>query len=404
MEVRYKKDMNHNYLILEYPNDIDYETNMMLKNRINGLLKGKKYKFNGCTELYYDITSKQPLSRIYEKRELSAVDVEGVLISIRNLHGELKRYLLSAEKVIFDPDYCYCNPESCRPEWVFYGKRADGNGLRNLAEFLIDRVNHGDKQAVDMTYRFYKMVKDDVLTIRELEELLEVNSRKENEEVDLKDKRQEDMILDFSNEIMETSHQMHFEDISSAEEGKLAFYGRKIKQKIKELLEEKIKSIRPQQEHNYMRKDNKRNINIKDKSEDARRGKFEEDTYNKEWETFGLEKNEYYTGETVVMGLKNPLDVRRLRSLSKGSKSIISLDKLPCTLGKMEEYADIVLNDPSISRLHVRLFEEDGEIYMQDLNSKNGSYINNLELEANEIVKLKLGDEVIFGNLRYVFE
>ena len=80
------------------------------------------------------------------------------------------------------------------------------------------------------------------------------------------------------------------------------------------------------------------------------------------------------------------------------------MERLPCVLGKMEECADVVLKDPGVSRMYARIFEENGEIYLQDLNSRNGSFINNLELEANEIVKLKVGDEVAFGNLRYIFE
>ena len=80
------------------------------------------------------------------------------------------------------------------------------------------------------------------------------------------------------------------------------------------------------------------------------------------------------------------------------------MQKLPCILGKMVEWSDIVLRDQSISRMHARIFEENGELYLQDLNSTNGSYINNLELESNEIVKLKIGDEITFGNLRYIYE
>ena len=173
MEARYKKDMNHNYLILEYEESTFYEVNMVLHNQIKGLLECHKHIFNGKTEMYYDISSKQPLSRIYMKKELKIEDIRLLLSSILRLLDELKRYLLSAENIVFDAEYCYCNPETKQPEWVFYPKCNTGDNMRNLAEFLIDRVDHGERAAVDMAYRFYKLVKDEILTRKELEKILE---------------------------------------------------------------------------------------------------------------------------------------------------------------------------------------------------------------------------------------
>ena len=104
------------------------------------------------------------------------------------------------------------------------------------------------------------------------------------------------------------------------------------------------------------------------------------------------------------MGIKNTFEKRQLRNLSGRGERLISLERLPCVLGKMEECADVVLKDPGVSRMHARIFEENGEIYLQDLNSRNGSFINNLELEANEIVKLKVGDEVAIDGIDATYE
>lgn len=404
MEIRYKKDMNHNYLILESLGGIGYETKMILNNRINGLLKGKCCRFNGCTELYYDITSKQPLSRVYEKRELSAKDVEGIFTAVCNLFEELKRYLLSAENVIFDAELCYCNPENRRPEWIYYvdKDKKEGTGMRNLSEFLIDRVNHGEPYAVDMVYSFYKMVKEETFSAQRLLQIVENYQRKECEETNAKKEWAEEELFASVNDAEEWRETAYHNKISPYAEEKRIKFGVNIKQKIKAFIsgKEGFRWIHSENGTACMQKTERQEIRKKE----VEKTKYTENIYGEDWETYGLNQSESYNGETVVMGVRNPSKVRHLRSLSKGSDSIISLDKLPYILGKMEECADIVLKDPSISRLHARLFEEDGEIYMQDLNSKNGTYINNLELEANEIVKLKLGDEVIFGNLRYVFE
>lgn len=373
MEARYKKDMNHNYLILEYEESTYYEANMVLHNQIKGLLECHKQIFNGKTEMYYDISSKQPLSRIYTKRELKSEDVRLLLSSILRLLDELKRYLLSAENIVFDAEYCYCNLETKQPEWVFYPKCDAGNNMRNLAEFLIDRVDHGERVAVDMAYRFYKLVKDEILTRKELEKILE-EYEEDKEEISAGN------INNYvqNQDIFAESYQEEVKDESKQSENVTRW------SLIKNFFRNKI-------------------------SESAQKSRIENVTYTRnasitEWETFGLEQENSYSGETVVMGIQSMTAARRLRSLSKGSDSYISLKKLPCVLGKMEDCADVVLKDPSISRMHARIYEEAGELYLQDLNSTNGSYINNLELESNETVKLKIGDEIMFGNLRYIYE
>lgn len=404
MEVRYKKDIDHNYLILKCTGEVNYETTMMLNNRINGLLSGSKSRFNGCTELYYDITSRQPLSRIYAKRELVAEDIKGILMSVRNLFEELKRYFLSVHHIIYDVDYCYCNPESRKPEWIFYPEEIQQEGIRKLAEFLIDRVNHEDKKAVDLSYQFYKLVKENELSIKELDELLE-----EYQEEDKPDciNHQEDEDTYISMNCPAESKENVQPGLSSAEGGKWSVIKRKLEEKLFELLGKKegVKQQTIRENNNYSIRGNQ---NIRDRVVEKNgrylRNESKDYSYDADWEYYGSEPDTACEGETVVMGIKNTFEKRQLRNLSGRGERLISLERLPCVLGKMEECADVVLKDPGVSRMHARIFEENGEIYLQDLNSRNGSFINNLELEANEIVKLKVGDEVAFGNLRYIFE
>ncbi len=51
-------------------------------------------------------------------------------------------------------------------------------------------------------------------------------------------------------------------------------------------------------------------------------------------------------------------------------------------IGRREE-CDIVLPyDSQISRQHARLFSKDGKWFVQDLGSRNGTYVNKLKIEA----------------------
>ena len=56
----------------------------------------------------------------------------------------------------------------------------------------------------------------------------------------------------------------------------------------------------------------------------------------------------------------------------------------------------LVLNDDTyVSQLHARLFQQNGEGYVEDLGSTNGTYVNGNQI--NGVTRLKRGDKVQFG-------
>jgi len=67
------------------------------------------------------------------------------------------------------------------------------------------------------------------------------------------------------------------------------------------------------------------------------------------------------------------------------------LDKPAITLGRGEE-CDIVLPDRQVSRVHVRVLRDSDGFHVEDLGSKNGTYVNGMPVKDR--VKLQDGDEI----------
>jgi pSer/pThr/pTyr-binding forkhead associated (FHA) protein len=63
--------------------------------------------------------------------------------------------------------------------------------------------------------------------------------------------------------------------------------------------------------------------------------------------------------------------------------------------------ADLVLNDPLVSRLHVRLELRDGVVHLEDLGSMNGTGRNGQRL--NGITPLDPGDKLQIGSATVTF-
>ncbi len=72
---------------------------------------------------------------------------------------------------------------------------------------------------------------------------------------------------------------------------------------------------------------------------------------------------------------------------------LVLADK-PVTIGRSPE-AEIVTLDERASRMHCGIRIWDGEYYVKDLKSKNGTFLNNQRVE---MAKVKPGDKIRLGN------
>lgn len=70
----------------------------------------------------------------------------------------------------------------------------------------------------------------------------------------------------------------------------------------------------------------------------------------------------------------------------------------PRVIGRSSE-VDVPLADPEASRRHAALQAAGGALYVTDLGSRNGTFLNGKRL-AGEGIELKVGDHVDVGNTR----
>src|SRR6516225_3814084 len=82
-----------------------------------------------------------------------------------------------------------------------------------------------------------------------------------------------------------------------------------------------------------------------------------------------------------------------------GMGSRYSLSDLPLVIGRGND-CDICINDHSVSRRHARIQPNADDYYAVDLQSTNGTYVNNVPAS---MYKLKDGDYLRVGNCIYRF-
>jgi predicted component of type VI protein secretion system len=77
-----------------------------------------------------------------------------------------------------------------------------------------------------------------------------------------------------------------------------------------------------------------------------------------------------------------------------GKQTELILADKPVTVGRSPD-ADIITLDERASRMHCGIRIWDGEYYVKDLKSKNGTYLNHQRVE---MAKIKPGDKIRLGN------
>lgn len=102
---------------------------------------------------------------------------------------------------------------------------------------------------------------------------------------------------------------------------------------------------------------------------------------------------------TIVDGNAYLKLINRIDSLPYKMKEHYSIDK-ELTLGRHNDN-DIYIKDPFVSKRHLRIAEDEGDYYLEDLDSSNGTYLNKDRLE--DVVKLSNGDIIRVGNIEFLF-
>lgn len=69
----------------------------------------------------------------------------------------------------------------------------------------------------------------------------------------------------------------------------------------------------------------------------------------------------------------------------------------PADVGRARR-ADLFLRDPEVSRHHARLESQNEVVYLKDLGSSNGTFLNGMRV--TETIEIRAGDEIDVGTTR----
>ena len=177
MRTEYKRDMNHNYLILYGENEINtdsYQVRMLVGNVIPSLLKCRIQGMDGQFLVYFDITSKQALNILYEERKMGVEDLRLIFGGFVKAMEDAAEYLMNPGQFIMRPEYIYMDIEKGQIYFCMMPgyERDIKEQFQILTEYILPKIDHQDGEAVILGYGVYKRAMEDSFHLEHIKEEL----------------------------------------------------------------------------------------------------------------------------------------------------------------------------------------------------------------------------------------
>lgn len=416
-------DLRCNYLTLPYEGEeTEFSLRMIVENRTEGFLSVELRRLDGQTFLYYNISGRQSMEILYAEKTIDQETFRAFMWHLQEAIALSRELFLPGDGICLEPAAIFWNLGNQRWEFVYIPGRNDRERAdiqkerEKFAEFLVMRINYEDKKLTETVYRFY----EEICAGRMHTELfLEKENAECKEEWEMQreqERREQIAIADWEKKEEDENEENEEENVlkGEAKAGNKKLYklllllwcaafaitfllGRTRQGLILPggaavvILTAVLLSIQIRQKR----------IRHKENTEETDVAYMEAEHLPYRIEREKIEK----TGteeKTVYVDIRQEQE-RKLYGIGKFRQQKIFLERLPCTVGKDAALADHIISDASVSRMHARFLAEGEVLWMQDLNSTNGTYHNGLRLKPNEKVMLEAEDEIGFGRAQFVF-
>lgn len=467
MKAEYKRDITGNYLILyadEEPDTASYQMRMLVGNTIPSILKCRVQGVDGKFRVCFDITSRQSVGSLFEEKKMGYQDLCMILGGFIQIMDELSEYLLNPERLVVKPEFMYVDLEKRQLYFCYLPGYAEDirQKFQELTEYILPKLDHEDQKAVMLGYGVYRRALEDSFHLEHIKR--ELYQEREEKEIGwenlIEKKTDEKQIL--SDDIYEENRRTKRENGKEDEvlkrdenleklscEDELIWYESEPKEDKKRgkkhiysemagmltwcicaalailmVIAGGMTGYLPRLPVTGMIAGILAAMGIgmvwvwfaafrkqkKEKEISEKREQVEEPMKNisvkfpemeeKEEQSVVTQKN---FGETVVLSAGVITGPATLVSREPGELATIYLQKDLTVVGKMENAADAVIDLPTVSRIHAKIRKRDGEYYLTDLNSRNGTSVNGKMLLSEEEYCLQDQDEVDFAQARYIF-
>lgn len=365
-EVTYERDISRSYMKIPAVEKACLDERLIFSRAYKGILPMEKCFVNGIGQYWYNISGHQALDAYCKMNGITQEFFEMLILCICRQLEILEWNLVDTRCLVVDPEYIFVNTSGEDISFILYPdtKGDFWNELRQLMEYLLTKLNHSDKQGVHQAYQIYHKTLTEGYSITDLKQaILESRVRKEPiEETPVFELTAYEEGVECKEEEADNSRQ---EATKQSLEKKL----RNLLSHVKKLLSYK--------------KGGKEEIPII---------------------VYPEEKKEEEVSIHPTVCLASVLEEPQGKLIYEGRLDCpdFELAKGSCILGKNPR-VKLYLPRETISQFHAKFEYYDKKYYVEDMNSTNGTFINEEMLPYKEVRELVPGDVLCFADVKYRF-
>lgn len=147
---------------------------MLQHNTIPGFLELRVRYVDQQCRYYYDASGLCSFAEYLKGKQIDYKTIKDFYGDIVRIYRNCQEYFLREDNCILQPDYLFLNKR--KGEWkvcYFPGfERSPEKQLEELNQYLLKKINHGDKQGVRFLYGIYELIQQEGYRIEEMEEYI----------------------------------------------------------------------------------------------------------------------------------------------------------------------------------------------------------------------------------------
>lgn len=400
-EVIYDRNLTGSYMKIPVSIGHEFDERMMLRRKLPGLLPVERCYINGVGQYWYNISGKQSLDTYCRIQKIGIDFVERMIISICSEIEILECNLLDQNCLLLDPEQVFVTNQNQEIIFAIYPGQHEklSSEFQQLMEYLLTKIDHMDREAVRIGYAIYEKTLDEAYSIMDIRD--EIIARRSGKTPAIQDEIQEnrapqEQFCSFEQDVPGKSTQ----EISGTNNIRKQNYEEEQRHLLDQLFDE-IRRIYQEWKQNlaqFVGKDKKSKDTGAKESQSASRQQESWVVYPDDpvpEETFQIHPTvclgEYAIHPEGILMYEGTEQLQNLRISGQAVR-----------VGKAED-AELRIEKDTISRYHARIDAKEKEYYIEDLNSTNGTYINDELLPYKEVRQLKSNDMIRFADVKYRF-
>lgn len=365
--VTYERDINISYMKVQAQVEDCLDARIMLHRNLKGMIPVERCFIDGQGQYWYNISGKQALDSFAKVHLLEYSFFEFLVLRICEQLEILEWNLLDGNGLMVDPQFIFMNNKGDDISFIFYPQQNNNImlELRKLLEYLLTKLDHSNHEEVRGAYEVYEVSLNEGYQIQDLKNTILERRMKETTEEVLPVERDSLRIVE---------HEDVYDIDTIVEETKASGLRKQIEDKLVGFCK-RIKAV-------FVR-------NLKEEIPIV--------VYPKEEE----EKLAPAIHPTVCIAasLGEPRGILLYEGM--GDYPDFELDKAICVIGKSPR-ARMQIEKETISHFHAKIEYAD-TYYIEDMNSTNGTFVNDEILNYRERRLLNPGDVLRFADVKYRF-